>query len=74
MYTESYCIALGHNLVGLWFLIAHQGICQGHVGVLCMVVCTEDLWYVLWLWFLAVLGGLLLLWIMFEVIYLVLSG
>ena len=36
MYTGSHCVALGHNLVGLWFLslhrdffIAHRGVCWG---------------------------------------------
>ena len=54
----------GHNLIGLWFLSLHWcfllhigGYFRGHVGVLCVVVCIADLWCVLWLWFLAVLGS-----------------
>ena len=47
----SHCVALGHNLVGLWFLSLHWGflLCiEGyagggggilHIGGLCMVVC-----------------------------------
>ena len=77
MYTGSYCIALGHNMAGLWFLGVHWGFLQHiteyareHVGVLCVVVCIADLWCLM-----AVVsgcsGGLLLLWIIFKVIYLV---
>ena len=45
MYTGSHCVALGHNLVSLWFLrfalrflIAHRGTCWGgrHGGGLCV--------------------------------------
>ena len=47
-------MALGHNLVDLWFLSLHWGFvshiggyAMGHVGVLCMVVCITNLWCVL---------------------------
>ena len=50
MYPGSHCIALGHNLVGLWFLSLHGGflLCiwgyaRGHVGRLCLVVYITDL-------------------------------
>ena len=63
MYTGTLCVALGHNLVGLWLLNLHWGFLLlirgyegGHVGGLCVVVCIADLCCILWLWFPAVHG------------------
>ena len=53
MYTGSHCVALDHNLVGLWFLSLHCGflLCiggyaGGHVGGLCMVACIAFAFFV----------------------------
>ena len=61
MYTGSHREALGHNLVGLWFLSVHwgfllhiEGYVWGHADGSCRVVYIAGFfWFVLWLWFLA---------------------
>ena len=73
MYTGSHCVALDHNLVGLWLISLYCGflLCMGicwrgggrHVGGLCVVVCIAVfvLFFfcvcVLWLLFLVVYGA-----------------
>ena len=53
MYTGSHYVALGHNMVGLWFLGLHcsfllciGGYTGGHVGGLCVVVCIASFFFI----------------------------
>ena len=73
VYTGSHCVALGHNLVGLWFfslhwgfLIAYRGICWGHIVGWCVVVCIAGFLVCRMVVDSGCSRGLLLLWIMFK--------
>ena len=79
VYTGSHCVALDHNLVGLWFLSLHCSflLCiRGYAGGMLVVVCggVHRGFLVFFCFFLCVClmvvisgcsRGLLLLWIMF---------
>ena len=82
MYTGSHCVALDHNLVGLWFLSLHCSflLCiRGYAGGM-LVGCAwwcASVFFLVCLYMVVVSGcsqGLLVLWITFQAIYLVLSN
>ena len=63
MYARSHCVALGHNLVGLRFLVCigvsycASGDMLGSILVGGAWWCASQVfWCVIWLWFLAVHG------------------